>query len=101
MPDIPATPPATLERARNIAMLQGLNYVYTGNVHHAEGDTTFCPGCHAALIERDWYQINHYRLTEDGKCPDCGFAVEGHFDEQAGTFGRRRIPVAMNRSIAR
>jgi len=97
MPDIPATPPATLVRARNIAILQGLQYVYTGNVHNQEGDTTFCPSCHAALIVRDWYQINQYRLTEDAQCPDCGAAVAGHFAEQAGSFGRKRIPIAMNR----
>jgi pyruvate formate lyase activating enzyme len=98
MPDVPATPPATLVRARNIAILQGLQYVYTGNVHNQEGDTTFCPSCHAALIVRDWYQINQYRLTADARCPDCGAAVAGHFAEQAGNFGRRRIPVAMNRT---
>jgi len=99
MPDVPATPPATLERARNIAILQGLKYVYTGNVHNQEGDTTFCPNCHGALIVRDWYQINQYRLTESGLCPDCGTVVAGHFDTQAGNFGRKRIPIAINRSI--
>ena len=55
MPDTPSTPPTTLIRARNIAILQGLNYGYTGNVHNQAGDTTFCPSCNAALIERDWY----------------------------------------------
>src|SRR4029077_2028880 len=29
--DLPATPPATLTRARNIALGEGLKYVYTGN----------------------------------------------------------------------
>jgi len=97
MPDVPATPPATLVRARTIALKAGLDYVYTGNVHHAEGDTTFCPSCHAALIERDWYQINNYRLTANGCCPDCGTAMAGRFDAQAGHFGRKRIPIAMRR----
>jgi pyruvate formate lyase activating enzyme len=32
MTDIPATPPATLARARDIALDAGLHYVYTGNV---------------------------------------------------------------------
>ncbi len=95
MLDIPATPAATLNRARDIALKQGLNYVYTGNVHNIEGDTTFCPECHTALIERDWYQINQYHLTPDGRCPDCGFALTGRFEETAGNFGARRIPVAM------
>jgi pyruvate formate lyase activating enzyme len=95
MHDVPATPPATLVRARNIALQAGLHYVYTGNVHNAEGDTTFCPACHAPLIVRDWYEIKDYRLTADGGCPDCGTALAGRFDAAAGHFGRRRIPVAM------
>ncbi|MFZ2815423.1 MAG: AmmeMemoRadiSam system radical SAM enzyme, partial [Rhodoferax sp.] len=75
--DVPQTPVATLVRARNIALQQGLHYVYTGNVHNIEGDTTFCPSCKAPLIVRDWYQINDYRLTATGHCPDCGSAVAG------------------------
>ena len=55
-------------RAR-IALANGLHYVYTGNVHDAEGGTTFCPGCAAPLIERDWYAVLHYRLDAQGGCP--------------------------------
>ncbi|MDO8771714.1 MAG: AmmeMemoRadiSam system radical SAM enzyme [Burkholderiaceae bacterium] len=95
MPDVPATPPATLVRARNIALKTGLHYVYTGNVHHVEGDTTFCPACQTPLIVRDWYQIKQFRLAADGHCPDCGAAVAGRFDAQAGTFGRKRIPITI------
>ncbi|MEI8168026.1 MAG: AmmeMemoRadiSam system radical SAM enzyme [Rhodoferax sp.] len=95
MPDVPATPPATMVRARDIALKAGLHYVYTGNVHNIEGDTTFCHHCHAPLIVRDWYQINHYRLTPQGHCPHCSTALAGRFDEKAGHFGRRRIPIAM------
>jgi pyruvate formate lyase activating enzyme len=43
MDDIPATPPATLTRARRIAMDAGLHYVYTGNVHDKAGDATSAP----------------------------------------------------------
>ncbi|MGQ0598026.1 AmmeMemoRadiSam system radical SAM enzyme [Aquabacterium sp.] len=93
MPDVPATPKSTLVRARQIALDQGLHHVYTGNVHHAEGDTSHCPQCNSHLIERDWYQIKRYRLTAEGSCPDCGTALAGHFAEQAGHFGARRIPV--------
>jgi len=93
MPDVPATPPATLVRARQIALNTGLFFVYTGNVHHAEGDTTCCATCQAPLIERDWYQIKRYRLTPDGCCPDCGTALAGRFDAASGHFGRQRIPI--------
>ncbi|WP_297374163.1 AmmeMemoRadiSam system radical SAM enzyme, partial [Acidiferrobacter sp.] len=47
MPDVPPTPAATLTWARQIALGAGLRYVYTGNVHDATGDTTYCPGCGA------------------------------------------------------
>ncbi|MBT8135123.1 MAG: AmmeMemoRadiSam system radical SAM enzyme, partial [Gammaproteobacteria bacterium] len=100
MADIPATPQATLVRARDIALKQGLHYVYTGNVHHIEGDTTFCPSCQSPLIVRDWYQINQYRLTEDGHCPDCGKAIAGKFDKAAGNFGANRIPVRISQATA-
>jgi pyruvate formate lyase activating enzyme len=97
MSDIPATPPATLTRARNIAITAGLQYVYTGNVHNQEGDTTYCPHCHTPVIVRDWYQINQYRLTQDGCCPNCATSIAGCFAEQASTFGRKRIPIAISR----
>jgi pyruvate formate lyase activating enzyme len=92
---VPQTPVATLVRARNIALQQGLHYVYTGNVHNIEGDTTFCPSCKAPLIVRDWYQVINYRLTASGRCPDCGTAAAGRFDATCGYFGRHRIPVML------
>ncbi|MFZ4625165.1 MAG: AmmeMemoRadiSam system radical SAM enzyme [Rhodoferax sp.] len=97
MLEVPATPPATLVRARNIALKTGLHYVYTGNVHNAEGDTTFCPACQQPLIERDWYEIRHYRLAAGGHCPACGAAVAGRFDAKGSNFGRHRIPVTIHR----
>ena len=95
MPDVPATPIATLVRARELAMQEGLHFVYTGNVRHREGDTTFCPQCHADLIERDWYDLRQYRLTPQGHCPHCGTTIAGRFAATAGTFGRKRIPVVV------
>jgi pyruvate formate lyase activating enzyme len=96
MPDVPATPAATLIRARKIALDHGLHYVYTGNVRNAEGDTTFCPQCRQALIERDWHRIANYHLTPDGRCPHCDTAIAGRFAAQAGNFGRRRVPIAIH-----
>lgn len=95
MIEIPSTSTSTLIRARKIAQTAGLKYVYTGNVHNEEGDTTFCPSCGVTLIERDWYEITQYRLTPNGYCPDCDAAIAGRFGEYAETFGRRRIPVAI------
>ncbi len=93
MLDVPATPPATLSRAREIARRTGLHHVYTGNVHDTAGDTTLCSGCGTALIVRDWYRLLSYRVTPEGRCPDCGVAVPGRFDEAPGAFGARRVPV--------
>ncbi|WP_414039793.1 AmmeMemoRadiSam system radical SAM enzyme [Acidithiobacillus sp. M4-SHS-6] len=95
MPDVPATPAATLTRARQIALEAGLHYVYTGNVHDAAGETTYCPGCGAPLITRDWYEILSYNLTADGHCPYCQHPIAGRFESQVGRFGRRRIPLRM------
>ena len=99
MMDTPPTPAATLTRARKIALDEGLRYVYTGNVHDSEGGTTYCPQCRAALIVRDWHRIDEYRITPDGKCPDCGTAIPGRFEafERRAQFGPRRIPVRLSR----
>ena len=52
MTGLPATPPATLRRARAIGLEEGLLYVYTGNIRDAEGGTTYCPQCGRAVIRR-------------------------------------------------
>jgi pyruvate formate lyase activating enzyme len=99
MRDIPATPAATLRRARDIALAEGLNYVFTGNVHDETGGTTYCPSCRMALIVRDWYEIEEYRVTNEGKCPHCGTAIAGRYEAFKGQFGRRRIPVAIRTPV--
>jgi pyruvate formate lyase activating enzyme len=95
MRDVPATPPETLRRARRIALEAGLRFVYTGNVHDPEGQTTRCPGCGAAAVVRDWYDMVAYALTDDGRCTACGFAVPGVFEGPVGGWGRRRLPVSI------
>jgi pyruvate formate lyase activating enzyme len=96
MNDVPPTPTATLIRARNIALSHGLHYVYTGNVHDTEGGSTWCPHCGGAAIVRDWYSILDYRVTEDGKCKECGGAIAGRFEQFTKAFGSRRIPVRLS-----
>jgi len=95
MTDLPPTPAATLTRARRIALDRGLRYVYTGNVHDPEGGTTTCPGCRRPVVVRDWYRIDAYRLTEDGRCAACGTPVAGRYARYEGQFGPRRIPVRL------
>jgi pyruvate formate lyase activating enzyme len=93
--DLPPTPPATLTRARDIALANGLRYVYTGNVHDLEGGATRCPGCGTPVIERDWYEMRAYRLSGDGHCRTCGSLVAGRFDGPPGEWGARRQPVRL------
>ncbi|HET7597081.1 MAG TPA: AmmeMemoRadiSam system radical SAM enzyme [Burkholderiales bacterium] len=99
MTDLPGTPPATLSRARAIALGEGLHYVYTGNVHDPEGGTTYCPGCRAPLIVRDWYRIERQTVTPEGRCPGCGQAIAGRFEGHRDPFGRRRIPVVIGTAV--
>ncbi len=78
MMDRPPTPPEMLRRAREIALAAGVQFVYLGNVLDAEGQTTWCPGCGVALIEREWHVARSNRLR-DGNCPSCGTAIPGIF----------------------
>lgn len=93
MLDIPPTPPATLTRARHIALAEGLRFVYTGNVHDTEGGTTSCPSCGAAVVTRDWYVIRRYGLTDDGRCAKCGTRLPGVYEGPVERWGSRRLPV--------
>jgi pyruvate formate lyase activating enzyme len=95
MSDVPATPRATLQRARDIGLGNGLRYVYTGNVHDLTGGTTTCPSCDAPVIARDGYRILAYALDGEGRCKSCGAALAGRFGKYEGAFGPRRIPVRL------
>jgi pyruvate formate lyase activating enzyme len=93
MMDVPSTPPQTLTRAREIAMSNGLHYVYTGNVHDKDGESTYCHKCQTRLIGRDWYVLSDWNLDEQGRCKHCGTACAGVFEAQAGKWGAKRQPV--------
>jgi pyruvate formate lyase activating enzyme len=95
MTDTPATPPATLTRARSLALAAGVRFVYTGNVHDKTGGSTWCPGCGALLIERDWYRLGRWGLTADGRCRSCGIAIPGLFEARPGDWGAKRQPVRL------
>lgn len=99
MRDHPHTPPATLSRARDRARAAGLRYVYTGNVHDAEGGSTWCHGCGACLIERNWFELGRWGLTmnHDGGavCQQCGTPCPGVLGATPGTWGARRVPLRM------
>jgi pyruvate formate lyase activating enzyme len=84
-----------LTRARSIARKNGIRHAYTGNVHDPEGGSTYCHGCGATLIARDWYVISAWNLTGAGCCRQCGTCCPGVFETAPGTWGAARMPVRM------
>jgi pyruvate formate lyase activating enzyme len=95
MRDIPPTPAATLIKAREIAVKNGVRYAYTGNVHNEAGDSTYCHHCGTRLIGRDWYNMTAWNLDAQGKCRACGTPCAGVFEAKPGNWGARRLPVRL------
>jgi len=97
MLNTPPTPKQTLIACRDIALKNGLHYVYTGNVHHFEGASTYCHNCGDIMIGRDWYQLSTWNLSFDGNyagnCKTCGTPMAGVFEGPAGDWGRKRVQV--------
>ncbi len=81
------TPAESLIRARTIAQKQGLNYVYTGNIHNKESASTYCNECGHILIGRDWYQLSDWNLNEKSACKYCGTPCPGYFTSQPEQWG--------------
>jgi pyruvate formate lyase activating enzyme len=96
MLDRGATPPETLTRARRIAVANGVRYAYTGNVHDSQGSSTYCHSCGAMVVERDWYVLGTYGLSDSGACSSCGAQCAGVYDGGPGTWGARRMPVRLS-----
>jgi len=95
MMDTAPTPPATLTRARRIAVRAGVRYVYTGNVHDEDGQSTRCASCGEVLIGRDWYTLTRWNLAADGSCRACGAKLPGVFSGRPGSWGSRRRPLRL------
>jgi pyruvate formate lyase activating enzyme len=67
--NLPPTPVEKVIRARQIAMEEGLKYVYTGNIAYPEGDSTYSPKTGATAIERQGYFVVKNHLI-NGVAPD-------------------------------
>ncbi|MCK9997502.1 MAG: AmmeMemoRadiSam system radical SAM enzyme [Candidatus Krumholzibacteria bacterium] len=67
------TPPATLQRARELAAGK-LKYVYLGNTNSSEGRDTVCPDCGTVVVERSGYR-GVGKLTDGDRCPGCGARI--------------------------
>lgn len=79
MTDPDNTPTETLIRAAEIGYEAGLRFVYAGNLPGLvkNYENTYCPNCHKLLVERYGYKILDYRITPEGKCPNCSSAIPG------------------------
>ncbi len=95
MMETPATPAATLRRARSIAQGNGIRYCYIGNVIDIDGGSTWCHSCRGLLIERAGYELGAWNLDGEGKCLTCGTACAGVFEASPGHWGSRRRPVRL------
>jgi pyruvate formate lyase activating enzyme len=84
MTDPPNTTAAMLKAAARIGVANGLRHVYAGNLPGQVGDLedTRCTGCSGTLISRIGYYIRDYRLTSDGRCPDCATPLPGRWHDR-------------------
>lgn len=74
--NLPPTPVSTLEKAREVAVEEGLHYVYIGNVPGHKFENTFCPRCENLIIRRIGFEVEKIEL-ENGKCRYCQNPIPG------------------------
>lgn len=70
------TPVSVLSRFRELALAEGIHYVYVGNVPGHPGNHTYCHACKKLIIERIGYQLPQYHIT-DGRCAFCNTIIPG------------------------
>ncbi|MCA9137639.1 MAG: AmmeMemoRadiSam system radical SAM enzyme [Planctomycetales bacterium] len=92
MMDTPPTSPGALVQARAVASEVGLQYVYVGNVDDPSRQSTYCPDCGELVVARRWYDIGAYHVKGNA-CEFCGRSIAGHFLDQPGHWGTRRVRV--------
>jgi pyruvate formate lyase activating enzyme len=78
---VPPTPVPTLERARAIAMEEGLHFAYIANVPEHPGKHTWCPECGELLVRRVGL-ITEVVALAGGRCGKCGHAIPGLWQER-------------------
>jgi pyruvate formate lyase activating enzyme len=73
------TRPSDLIRAVHMAMDEGLEFVYTGNLPGQTQDfeNTQCPRCKTTLIKRLGFHTIKMNLSEEGTCQVCNEKIPG------------------------
>jgi pyruvate formate lyase activating enzyme len=79
MLDREPTPPETIHRAREEALIAGLKYVYAGNILTRNAGNTQCPKCGKTLIRRSWHRIEEIAI-DNGLCRHCHAEIAGEFE---------------------
>jgi len=74
--NLPPTPVATLERARDVAMAAGIRYAYVGNVPGHPGSHTYCPRCGKIVVARSSFFVTANDL-DAGRCRFCRHPIPG------------------------
>lgn len=74
--NLPPTPVETLEKARQIALEEGVHFAYIGNVPGHPGNNTYCPRCERLIIARQGFAVLEYHL-KGGACAYCGTPIPG------------------------
>jgi pyruvate formate lyase activating enzyme len=74
--NLPPTPISTLESLHDIAIGEGIHYVYVGNVPGHGAENTFCPRCGKVVIERFGMQVKAVAMNE-GTCGFCQSPIPG------------------------
>ncbi len=76
MTNLAKTPEATVIRAREIAVSEGVHYAYVGNLQGHEYESTYCASCGKRIIERFGFHVGEVQV-KDGKCGYCATAIPG------------------------
>ncbi len=74
--NLPPTPVATIERARDIAMSKGIRYAFVGNVPDHPGNHTYCPKCGKVVIQRSAFFVQEMNIA-GGRCKFCNQPIAG------------------------
>ncbi|MDJ0912250.1 MAG: AmmeMemoRadiSam system radical SAM enzyme [Desulfobacterales bacterium] len=75
---LPPTPVSTLTKLRELALQEGIRYVYVGNVPTHEGNNTYCHACGKLLVERMGYYIPTYNM-DGNHCKFCRQRIPGRW----------------------
>jgi pyruvate formate lyase activating enzyme len=73
---LPTTPTTTLEKAYDIALKAGMQYVYLGNVAGHWAENTRCHKCKKTIVERQVFTILANHIV-NGACKFCGEKIPG------------------------